>query len=147
LDGVGDKALALGFIQVRRQQTDPWIHGQVKRLRVQRGEGPGDQAGLQVEQAGHIDDYTERGGGGHTGAEGRATGGHRNDHAAEAHVAELEGAPVQVWIELFGDDDRLRRRRGRGFVFKVDGVGEEPIRLNKAAGAKAGGDIDAVGVN
>ena len=53
-------------------------------------------------------------------------GRHRVELPAEAEIAELEGAPIEVRIELLGDLDDLRRGRGGRLVLEVDRIGEAP---------------------
>src|SRR5262249_46928299 len=67
---------------------------------------------------------------------------HRHAQVAEAEVAELEGAPVQVGVELLADDDNLGRGSGIGLVLELDGVGQRLLRGEEASGAD-----DVVGVN
>ncbi len=59
-------------------------------------------------------------------AVGAQAGRHDDLDVAEAEIAELEGAPVEVGIEGFGDLDDLGGGRGAGLVLKLDRVG---IRL------------------
>ena len=65
---------------------------------------------------------------------------------AEAEIAELERAPIQVRIELLGDDDELGRGGGRGLVFKIDEVGERLGWCQKAVGPEAARSGNEVGV-
>ena len=69
-----------------------------------------------------------------------AAGRDRQDRVAPADAGELEGAPVQVGVELVGDRDGLGRGGGRGGVLEVDLVGEDSSSVgNEVGGTVAGG--------
>ena len=54
-----------------------------------------------------------------------AAGRDRKDRVAPADAGELEGAPVQIGVELVGDRDGLGGGGGGGGVLEVDLVGED----------------------
>ena len=73
-------------------------------------------------------------------------GRHLVDLPAESEIAELEGAPIEVRIELLGDLDDLRGGRGGRLVLEVDGVGEGAAVRDESRRAVAGRARDEVGV-
>ena len=66
--------------------------------------------------------------------------------AAEAEAVELEGAPVEVGVELLGDLDDEGRGGGGRDVLEVDDVGQRGRRRDEPLVAEAGQTGDEVRV-
>ena len=146
LDRVGDEAFAAAGGIVGGQEAGQRVGRHVEGRRVERGEGPGDQAGLEVDACRDVDQDAERRRRIDPGAVGGESLRDLDEGRAKADLAELEGVPVEVGVELFGDRDDLCRRGGGGLVFEEDGVGKRAAGLDEALGAVAGWAAQVVGV-
>ena len=109
--------------------------------RIERKEGPGDQAGLLVEAgltftcSGVPSTFTVL----TLVANDCETGRDGNRGRAELDVAELERGPVEVRVELGGDGHVLGGGGGLlGIVLEADGVGEHLLWIHKRRRAEAG---------
>lgn len=105
---------------VRGQETLRRVAGRhIKRRGVDGCEGPFDQTGLLIELS--VDVHVNAGCA--AGVDARLVrfqaGRHRVELPAEAEIAELEGAPIEVRIELLGDFDDLHGAGAEGLFSKL----------------------------
>ena len=118
----------------------------IERRGVDGCEGPRYHTGLLIERSAHVHIDAGRAAGVDARLVRFQAGRHRVELPAEAEIAELEGAPIEVRIELLGDLDDLRRGRGGRLVLEVDGVGEGAAVRDESRRAVAGRAGDEVGV-
>ena len=119
---------------------------QIEGGRIDGGEGPGDDARGEVETGSDINKQPESRTKVDPGAIEAQTLRNLNVDSAEAEIAELEGAPVEIGIERFGDLDNLGRRGRGGFVLELDRVRESLVGGDEAIRAKSAWAGDVVGV-
>jgi len=144
---VGDMALAAPGAVFRRQKAGHDIGWQFA-VRVERLEGGKDLAGGVVDARLDVD---VKGfivvGHRHRGLEmAAARRRHTDDGVAEGYLAQLEGGPVEVGIELVGNGHPLCRCCGSGVVLKVDAVGQGGVVTDIVVSAIAAGASQGVGV-
>src|SRR5262249_6765935 len=118
----------------------------IERGRIDGREGPGDDAGQPIKAGAHVHVNAERLAGIHAGAVVLPAGRDRYREIAEAEGAQLEGAPVQVGVELLCNGDDLSGGRGGRLILEVDDVRQRCVNREEARWAEAGRAGNEVGI-
>ena len=143
---VANKAFTIVGGIISWQEACIYIGGKLTCDWIDGGECPGDLTCGFIQVGSKIDEVTNGVFGINSGAVILEAIGNVDVEVAEAKVAELEGVPVEVGVELLSDSYENGGGSSVGGIFKADGVGEGLVGGEPALGAEACGTDDIVGV-